>query len=59
MQNMINILLLFGAVFALVLLAMLAYMKLAHRRIEPSAEERRTKARYMEGAPSDADHVER
>ena len=53
MQNLIDFLLLFGVVFAVVLLGMLAFMKLAHGRVEPGPEEQREKAKYMEGAPSD------
>ena len=54
MQSVIEFLLFFGAVFALVLFGMLAYMKLAHKRVEPSPEEKQAKASYMAGAPLDA-----
>jgi len=52
MQSILHYLLLFGLVFAVVLICMLIYIKLAHRRTDSSPEERRRKSRYMEGAPS-------
>lgn len=54
MQSVIDFLLVFGVVFGLVLFGMLAYMKLAHKRVESSPEERQAKASYMADAPSDA-----
>jgi len=52
MQSILHYLLLFGLVFAVVLICMLIYIKLAHRRTDSSPEEQRGKAKYMEGAPS-------
>lgn len=51
MESIIGFLMFFGVVFAIVLLGMLVFMKFAHGRVEPSAEEKQKKARYMADAP--------
>jgi len=51
MESIIGFLLFFGEVFVIVLFAMLVYMKLARRRVEPGPEEKRVTASYMAGAP--------
>lgn len=53
MGTLTSFLIFFGAVFALVLLGMLIFMKLAHGRVEPSQEEKEEKARYMADAPAE------
>ena len=58
MQAIMDFLIFFGAVFIVVLLVMLAFMKSAGKRLEADCKERQAGEKYLEGAPPEGTQAE-